>query len=126
MSLISLEQQLDLLERKFNEVSSALVDGNPEIVQSTCAGLQQLAVDFVQIAEDVGRTQLSSSALALRIQALSQGLPALRAALSRRTIYVEQALQLVVPATQKSTYAKSEGRFGAGFRQSGQLKVLSA
>ena len=126
MSYTSLEQQLDLLEHKFNEVSSALVEGNPVAVESSCAGLQQLAVDFVQVADEVGRATLSSPALALRIQALAEGLPALRATLSRRTTYVEQALQLVVPATQKSTYAKTEGRFGVGVRQSGQLKVLSA
>lgn len=126
MSYISLEEQLNLLERQFNEVSAALRGGDIGLVQASCAGLQQLAVDFVQIADEVGRFHIASAPLAVRIRAIAEGLPALRANLFRRLTVVEQALQVVVPASQKATYAKTEGRFGTGFRPSGQLRSLSA
>jgi len=35
-------------------------------------------------------------------------------------------LQLVVPATQKTTYAANAGPYGGGVRPSGAFKVFSA
>lgn len=125
MSFTSLEQQFDLLEQQFNEVSSALVDGDPVAVQASSAALQQLSVDFVEIADELGRGCLAPAHLALRLKALAEGLPTLRENLLRRSAYVDRALQLVVPATQNATYAKTAGPYGSGVRQSGKLKVIS-
>jgi len=127
MSFISLEKQLDLLEQQFNEVSSALIDGDPILVQSSSTALQQLAVDFLQVADELGRTSLAPVHLASRLKALATGLPSLHANLMRRSFYVDRALQLVVPATQTATYSStSTGPYGGGVRQSGQFKVMSA
>ena len=125
MSFTSLEQQFDLLEHQFNEVSSALVDGDPVAVQASSAALQQLSVDFVEIADELGRGCLAPVHLALRLKALADGLPTLRENLLRRSAYVDRALQLVVPAMQSATYAKTNGPYGSGVRQSGKLKVIS-
>jgi negative regulator of flagellin synthesis FlgM len=78
MSFSSLEHQLDCLERQFNAVSSALVTGDPVSVESSSAVLQQLAVDFVQIADEMGGASLNTRHLASRIQALAQGMLVLR------------------------------------------------
>ena len=126
MSVTSLELQLDLLERQFNEVSSALVDGDPVAVESSSLALQQLAVDFVQIADELGRSSLNTGHLPVRIKALAQGIPALRENLLRRYSFVERALELVVPATQQPTYATTASPYGNGVKQSGQFKVFSA
>jgi hypothetical protein len=127
MSFTSLEKQLDLLEQQFNEVSSALIDGDPVLVESSSAALQQLAVDFLQIADELGRGSLAPAHLALRVKTLAVGLPTLHANLLRRSFYVDRALQLVVPATQAPTYsAASTNPYGNGVRQSGQFKVMSA
>lgn len=126
MSFTSLEKQLDLLEHQFNEVSSALVDGNPVLVEASSAALQQLAVDFLQIADELGRGSLAPVHLALRVKALATGMPTLHANLLRRSFYVDRALQLVVPATQTTTYCASTSPYGGGVRQSGQFKVMSA
>jgi hypothetical protein len=126
MTLTSLEQQLDLLERQFNEVSFALIDGEPTAVQSSSAALQQLAVDFVQIADEFGHASVTQGNMALRLKALADGLPVLRENLLRRTSYVDRALQLVMPATQKVTYETSAGPYGGGVKQSGQMKFLAA
>lgn len=126
MSFTSLEKQLDLLEHQFNEVSSALVDGNPVLVEASSAALQQLAVDFLQITDELGRGSLAPVHLALRVKALATGMPTLQANLLRRSFYVDRALQLVVPATQTTTYCASTSPYGGGVRQSGQFKVMSA
>lgn len=126
MSFISLEQQLDLVEQNFNEVSVALIHGDPDVVQAASAQLQQLAVDLVQLLDQIGRHQISPAPIALRIKAITEGLPVLRENLLRRSAYVDRALQLVVPATQNSTYATGSGPYGSGVRQSGAFKVLAA
>lgn len=126
MSFTSLEKQLDLLEQRFSEVSSALIDGDPILVESSSAALQQLAVDFLQIADELGRGSLAPVHLALRVKALAVGMPTLHANLLRRSFYVDRALQLVVPATQTTTYSASTNPYGGGVRQSGQFKALSA
>ncbi len=126
MTLTSLEQQLDLLERQFNEVSSALIGGEPLAVQAASAALQQFAVDFLQIADEYGRSSALKGTMALRVKALAENLPMLRENLLRRTSYVDQALQLVIPATQKVTYGSSSGPYGGGVKQSGQIKMFTA
>lgn len=129
MSHSSLEQQLDRVELQFNAVSSALIGGDPEAVQAASAMLQQLAVRFVQMVDEMGRDRAGSVAVASlspRIQALAAGMPALRENLLRRSAYVERALQLVVPATQKTTYAAHTGPYGSGARRSGAFNVFSA
>lgn len=126
MSHSSLEQQLDRVEHQFNAVSSALIEGDPEAVQAASALLQQLSVQFVQMVDEMGRHSTAAGPLAPRIQALAGGMPVLRENLMRRSAYVERALQLVVPATQKTTYAANAGPYGSGVRPSGMFKGFSA
>ncbi len=126
MSFTSLEHQLNLIERQFNEVSRSLVDGDPVTVETSSGALQQLAVDFVQMVDESGQSILNTPQLALRIKAISEGMPVLRESLIRRSAFVDRALQLVVPATQQTTYATSSGPYGGAFKQSGQMKAQSA
>jgi hypothetical protein len=126
MSFTSLEQQFDGIEQQFNAVSAALIDGDPQTVHAASAQLQQLTVDLVQVLDRVGRHHISPAPLALRVKAIAEGLPVLRENLLRRSMYVERALQVVVPATAKTTYAAQPGPYGHGVRQSGAFKVFSA
>lgn len=126
MTTSSLDTQLGLIEQQFNELSAILVDGNPSGVQSASAAMQQLAVDFIQMADEMGRASLASQSRVLRLQTLATTLPILRANLLRRSAYVERALEMVMPATQKtSTYAGSS-TYGSAIRQSGAFTSLSA
>ncbi len=125
MSVITLDNQLDLLELQFKEVASALVDGNPDAVQSAGARLQQLAVGLVQMADEVGRNRLAAPLRTQRIKALAKGLPALRENLLRRAAYVDRALEIVVPTAPQSTYV-GRNTYGSAVRQSGTFNVLSA
>lgn len=126
MSHASLEQQLDRVERQFNVVSSALIGGDPDAVQAASALLQQLSVHLMHMVDEMGRYRAAAAPLLPRIQALAAGMPVLRENLLRRSGYVERALQLVVPATQNTTYATNAGPYGSGVRRSGAFKVFSA
>ncbi len=126
MSHSTLDIQLDLLEAQIQELGGSLIAGNPELFQTAGARFQQLAVELIQMADQVGRVQLNSPSRARRIRALSSGLGALRENLLRQSAYVDHALAVVVPATQqKATYAGTRA-YGSPIRQSGAFSVLSA
>lgn len=126
MSYVSIEQQLGCLEHQFAQVSSALVVGDPVAVETSCAALQQLAVEFFQVLDETGVESVGSALLGRRIRALARGLPQLREALLRRSALVDRGLQLLVPTLPRSTYANSPGLYGSGPKQSGQFNNLSA
>lgn len=122
----SLDIQLGRLETHFKEVEACLIDGNATAMQAAGAKLQLLAVEFIQIADAVGRAQLGSPSRMRRIKALAGGIASLRENLLRQLAYVDHALEIVVPATRKkATYAGS-ATYGSPVRQSGAFTVLSA
>jgi hypothetical protein len=136
LSLSSLENHLDLVEQQFNEVSVALIHGNTADLEQCSSRLQQCSVEFFQILNVSGRQALSNPALAQRVKAIGESMPSLRETLYRRSAFVEQALQLVVPREKESTYAADPSQsahgtygsagYGHGPRQSGAFKVVAA
>lgn len=126
MSPSVLEQQLDQLESACNAASLALSEGDPAAVQAASSTLQQLAVDVLQLLSSANRPTQNLESAILRIRALSNALPALRENLLRRSAYVDQALALVIPSMQKTTYAKSGGIYGAAAPQSGAFRGFRA
>lgn len=126
MSHFLVDHQLDLLEQQFKEVFVAVAEDDVATLQSGSAALQQLAVHLVQMMDDTESGGLVAAGRAMRIKALVSGFPALRESLLRRSAYVEQALQLVVPTAPKATYA-DHSRYGNGARQAGAFTTaLSA
>lgn len=127
----NLEQQLDHLERQCEVVASALIGTDPAEVQTSSLALQQMAVNFTQMLGEPGHNGLALAHQRVRLKALAQSMQTLRATLLRRMAYVEQALQLVIPATQKTTYAapalgKTSRSYGQGGRPSGMFNGFSA
>ena len=126
MTHFSFAHQLDLLESQFQELSDILIAGDPALLQAASTKLQQLAVDLIQMADVMGRTQLRNPDSARRIRALSADVASVRENLLRQSAFVDHALALVLPATQqKSTYAGTR-TYGSPVRQSGTFSVLSA
>lgn len=134
MTNLSIEQQLSGLEAQFNAVSSAIISGDPDKVLAGCAALQERAIALLPHADILRNTAPADARLAVRLQALSQGVTAVRESLARRSAYVQRALELVVPGGggATATYSGSAGTtgttglYGSPVRQSGQFKVLSA
>lgn len=120
-----LDTQLDLIEQQFNEMGAVWGDANPHQAQLSIDALQKLTVDLMQMVDEEGRSSLLSNSRMQRIQALAKTLQPLREGLLRRSAYVERALEIVMPASQKATYAGG-AKYGGAIRQSGEFKVLSA
>jgi hypothetical protein len=126
MSNFSLDIQLDALESQFKAVADSLLTGSPAAVQFSGATLQRLAIEFIQMSEQVGRGQLDSPSHIRRVKELARGIASVRESLLRRLAYVDRALEIVVPATrERATYA-GIGAYGNPVRQSGAFTVLSA
>ena len=122
----SLQNHLDLVEQKFNEVSVVLANGDADGLAQASAALQTLAIEMAELLTPLPRLRGAPAAQLLRIRALSDGMAVLRDNLARRAAYVNQALKVVVPTKPKSTYGKTSGPFGGVVQQSGQFKVLAA
>ena len=120
-----IDTQLDLVEQQIGELSAVLLRGDPHQVHAASATLQRVAVDLLQISEDVRLSSLREGARMQRIQTLANALQPLREGLLRQSAFVERALEIVMPAAQQATYA-SGTRYGGAVRQSGAFRVLSA
>lgn len=127
MNTPSLDDQLDLLEVQIKDAGAGLMEGNPQLLQSTATKLLQLVVEFMHLADAVGRTQLKSANRTRRIRAIASSMAVLRENLLRQSAYVDRALGLLVPTVkEKATYAVGGGAFNRQVRQSGAFTVLSA
>ncbi len=127
MQSSKLDTQLDLLESQFQALAASLLDGRSDAFLSGGAVLQRLAVEMAQMANGLGRAELTSPRRMLRIKVLASGIANLRESLLRQMAYVDRALEIVVPATRdKATYAGGGGAYGQPVRQSGALSVLAA
>jgi hypothetical protein len=120
-----IDTQLDLVEQQIGELSAVLLRGDPHQVHAASATLQRVAVDLLQISEDVRLSSLREGARMQRIHTLANALQPLREGLLRQSAFVERALEIVMPAAQQATYA-SGTRYGGAVRQSGAFRVLSA
>ena len=126
MSNISIDSQLDLLDAQIKELGTSLIDGTPELLQAASAKFQQLTVELIQMADEVGRGQLNIPQRARRLRALNSALTTVREGLLRQAAFTDHALAQVVPVTQnKATYANARS-YGGPIRQSGAISVLSA
>jgi hypothetical protein len=118
---------LDALERQFGAVASALRDGDLSQLEGLSSKLQQMTVDFACTVRDGSSASATSFTQLRRVKALSQGFQVLRESLLRRQALVDQALQVVVPATQSTTYSTSAAsQYGAGPKASGKFQSLLA
>ena len=121
-----LQDHLDRMEHCFNAAAALLASDDAQAFADTSATLHALALELAPIVGDAQRMSRLDAAQRQRVTALAQGLGVLREGLLRRSAYVHQALQVVVPTPAPSTYGKASSPFGAVAPQSGQFKVLAA
>ena len=127
MSKDATQSRFDALEQQFGAVATALRDGDPSQLESVSRQLQQMTVDFARELEAFSAKSGISTTQLRRAKALSQGFPVLRESLMRRQALVDQALQVVVPATQTQTYAApTASPYGAGPKASGRFQSFTA
>ena len=120
------EDSLSAAELQFNEVSAALVSGEPVALAGASAALRQAALDLSALMNGLCATDRHNQALKLRLSKLAAGLAAQRESLIRRTVLVERALHTLVPAARSATYAQAGATYASPGKQSGTFKVLAA
>ena len=119
------DSYFDALEAHFNQLAVAVAAGDIEVLPSLSEQVQQLSVNLSEVWQQWQRQGLANDIVTQRVKALAEGLQVVRANLLRRAMLVEQALNLVVPATVEPTYAGS-GNYGSGPKASGRLPAFAA
>ncbi|WP_210543904.1 hypothetical protein [Rhodoferax sp. PAMC 29310] len=120
-----IENLLCSIERLIQEVSDALVLGDPQALALASAALRQGAVNFSQIVPRLGSAALKTPSLQLRLKRIVGSLAIRRESLIRQTMVVERSLHTLVPASRAVTYAKASGPYGAPGKSSGTFNVVA-
>lgn len=123
---VQIEQALVEVELHFNDVSIALISGEPLALAAASTALRQASIDFSALLQRLSPQDLQEGDLKLRLKKIALGMASQRESLIRRSALVEMALNAIVPATQSATYARTAGPYGSAVRQSGAFKSLSA
>lgn len=121
-----IENALVEVELHFNDVSTALISGEPLALAAASAALRQASVEFSALLQRLSPQDLQAGDFKLRLKKIAIGMASQRESLIRRSALVEMALNAIVPATQSTTYARVAGPYGRAGRQSGAFKYLSA
>ena len=121
-----IEKALSDVDLRFNEVSAALVSGDPQTLSAASTGLRQAAMDISALVKQMRPSDLNHEELKLRLKTLTDGLAVRRESLIRRTVLVERALNAVVPSTERTTYANVASPYGSAGKQTGTFKIVSA
>lgn len=121
-----IEEALVEVELHFNDVSAALISGEPLALAAASTALRQASIDFSALLQRLSPLDLQNGDFKLRLKKIAVGMASQRESLIRRSALVEMALNAIVPATQPTTYARAAGPYGSAVRQSGAFKYLSA
>jgi len=121
-----IEKALTGVEHCFNNVSAAIVSGEPVALTEASAMLKQAAVDCSGLVQNLPPIDRKNKDLKLRLQKIAIGMATQRESLIRRTALVGMALNAVVPATCDASYAKATGPYGSAGKQTGAFKYLVA
>lgn len=123
---MTIEKAVALAEQCFDELSSALVSGEPEALAASSANMQRAAMNLAALVNRILPQDPQTQALKSRLDQLSNSLGIRRESLIRRTVLVDRALNALVPATVKSTYGPSHKAYSAVGPQTGAFKYLAA
>ena len=121
-----LESALAQIEQRFAAVSTKLIAGEPQALAEAASAMQQVAVEFSQIAPSLSLSDSSSAALRARLRSVAAGMAIQRENLIRRQVVVQRALDAILPAAQGVAYPKTSSPYSSVGRQTGAFKVLVA
>ena len=121
----NVETLLVSIERLIQEVSDALVLGEPQALALASATLRQGAVNFSQMVPRLGSEALKTPTVQLRLKRIASSLAIRRESLIRQSMVVERSLHTLVPASRTAIYAKASGPYGAPGRSSGTFNAVA-
>jgi hypothetical protein len=121
--------QLDLVEQQFRQVAAFLAASDAPNLQTASSALHSLSLEFAGLLQSANTSRVSRSAqktLRNRLLPLAAGLQMLRDNLSRQAAQNQMALNVLVPAPAKSTYAGKSSVYGTVAQQGRVHKYLAA
>lgn len=121
-----LESALAQIEQRFAAVSAKLIAGEPQALAEAASAMQQVAIEFSQIAPSLSLSVGNSAALKTRVRRIAAGMAIQRENLIRRQVVVQRALDAILPAAQGVAYPKTSSPYSSVGRQTGAFKVLAA
>lgn len=125
MSNDALGQRLDSLEAQLADLAALLLTDDAHQIHQCCQAVQALAMTVAQWSAAMLRFERAMHQT--RLQALAQDMAALRVHMARKQAYVEQRLQLLIPAaTPAATYGGTKALYAGAGRSSGSLRPLIA
>jgi hypothetical protein len=126
MLSVPLEAALQHIEKQFNDLSAALVSGEPIALESASAAMRQAGMDMSALLQRLTPAERKNKHLTVRLKALADGLGERRALLLRRIALVERELSTILPANQGSTYTNASVTYGSPDKSVSAFKRFSA
>jgi hypothetical protein len=120
-----LEKELVSIEGLIHQISGALVNGDPQALALASSHLRQGVVNFSQQLSKFGSVALGNPSFQLRLKQIALDLASRRESLLRQAGVVERSLNILVPASRTTTYAKAAGPYGAPSKSSGTFNFVA-
>ncbi|SDP93453.1 hypothetical protein SAMN05216303_11248 [Rhodoferax sp. OV413] len=123
-SSLGLEASLSTVEQLLDDVSSALLAGEPLVLEAASTSLRQAMVDMARVVPAATGLKSLDANMRLRLAKISLTLTQQRESLIRRAVVVDRTLVTVLPQAQSlATY--SGGVKAAAYR-GGSARIYAA
>jgi hypothetical protein len=121
-----IETAFELTEQCFDELSLALLSGEPVTLAESSEKLQRAAFELSLHLSRLAVADPNAKVFKERLRLLASGLSSRRESLIRRTVLIDRALNALVPATVRNTYGAKTKTYAAVGTQTGSFKFLAA
>jgi hypothetical protein len=124
--LLNIEAAFELTEQCFDELSQALLSGEPVTLAESSEKLQRAAFELSSHFGRLSAGDPCAKVFKERLRLLASGLSSRRESLIRRTVLVDRALNALVPSTVRNTYGAKAKTYATVGTQTGSFKFLAA
>ena len=120
------DKMLTHVEAVVDEVSSAMLGADGQVLEQACAELREVAMAFSQVLAQLPAQQRRDARLLARVKRIQAQLGDQRGGVARYAARAEHALHAILPASRTNTYGNAKSPYGTGVTQTGAFKVLAA
>ena len=125
MTPVDIEKTLVSIESLIHQISKALVIGDPQALSLASTHLRQGAVELSQMLAQFDWVARKDLVLKLRLKQICTNLASYRESLIRQSGVVERSLNMLIPASRATTYAKVASPYGAPGKSSGTFNFTA-
>ena len=119
MTPADIEKTLISIESLTHQISKALVAGDPQALSLASTHLRQGAVELSQMRAQFDGVARKNTSLKSRLIKVCTSLASQRESLIRQSGVMERSLNMLIPASRATTYAKAASPYGSPGKSSG-------